>query len=336
MEVKKLNLSERQVEQTSSVERPIIPRGSHPVETGRYLLSTNEIDRFYNKIEQCLNNRFPGAIIFGRPRLGKTRAVQFLAHMLPNDFPNLPIYFIKCRQYKNPNENTFFEDLLRDVKHSIVFSGKANIKRDRLLKYLIEKAEVSGQKRIVFFIDDAQRLHELQYGWLMDIYNELDSQGISLTVFLVGQKELEDQRSVFLNLDKHQIIGRFMVQQYKFNGILTKEDIYECLLGYDENNEYPENSSFSFTRFYFPNAYVNGFRLVNYTDDLFIIFKELRHKAGIRSKFEIPMQYFTSTIEYILKNFGVQGKDLTNISKNQWIDAIEYSGYIESEIYQII
>ncbi|UTW69383.1 hypothetical protein KHA80_21460 [Anaerobacillus sp. HL2] len=62
---------------------------------------------------------------------------------------------------------------------------------------------------------------------------------------------MEDQRSLFLDLDKQQIIGRFMVQQYKFNGLLSKDDIYECLVGYDTSH-FPENSGFSFTRFYFP------------------------------------------------------------------------------------
>lgn len=331
-----MNNSDSQLQKTS-YNRPIIPKGSHPIETGRYLLPTNEINRLYQKINQCLNNRFPGAIIYGRPRLGKTRAIKYLTLILPETFNNLPIFFIKCRQYKNPNEAVFFEDILRDVGHSVIFSGKANIKRDRLMKCLLEKADISGQKRIVFFIDDAQRLHELQFGWLMDIYNELDSNGTSLTVFLVGQKELADQRSVFINLDKQQIIGRFMVQQYKFKGIITKEDLYECLSGYDLECEFPENSNFSFTRFYFPKAYDdNEFRLVNYTDDLFSIFKELRQKAGLKSSFEIPMQYFTSTIEFVLINYGIEGKDLSNISKNQWVEAIEYSGYIDSEIYQSI
>ncbi|TKI89286.1 ATP-binding protein, partial [Bacillus wiedmannii] len=27
--------------------RPFIPKGTHPVETGKYLISTNEIDRLY-------------------------------------------------------------------------------------------------------------------------------------------------------------------------------------------------------------------------------------------------------------------------------------------------
>lgn len=314
------------------INRPIIPRGSHPIENGRYLLATNEIEKLYLKIQQCLHNRFPGAIIYGRPRLGKTRAIEYLTHILPSEFEGLPIFFITTRKYNKPNEGVFFEDLLKDVGHTVL-TGKANVKRLRLLKFFIQKAELSLQKRIVLFIDDAQRLHEIQYGWLMDIYNELDRAKISLTVFLVGQEDLLNQRSTFIELQQHQIIGRFMVQQHKFSGILKRSDMFECLNGYDEDCEYPENSKFSFTRYYFPTAYENGFRLANFTDDLVDIYKDLRREAGLKSTLEIPMQYLTLAIEYALKNYGVDGENLSSISKNQWIEAIKYSGYIESELF---
>jgi hypothetical protein len=317
----------------NSLNRPTIQKGSHPVETGRYLLTTNEIEKLYLKIQQCLNNRFPGAIIHGRPRLGKTRAIKYLTHILPSEFEGLPIYFIPCRMYKNPNESIFFEDLLKFLGHATPFSGKANVKRQRLIKFLIQIAEDSRQKRIVLFIDDAQRLHGIQYGWLMDISNELDSFGISLTVFLVGQEELLSQRQIFLDTDQHQIIGRFMVQQHKFSGVKSQSDMHECLIGYDEHCAYPDNSTCSFTRYYFPNAFDSGFRLANYTEELFDIYKDLRREAGLHSKLEIPMQYLTLAIEYALKNYGVEGRDLNSISKNQWVDAISYSGYIESELY---
>ncbi|MBT2679557.1 AAA family ATPase [Bacillus sp. ISL-35] len=325
-----------QIQVSQNLGRPIISKGSHPIETGRYLLATNEIQKLYLKIQQCLNNRFPGAIIYGRPRLGKTRAIKYLTHILPNEFDGLPIYFITCRKYKNPNEAVFFEDLLIDVGHGTPFSGKANVKRQRLLKFLIQEAEVSRQKRIVLFIDDAQRLHEIQYGWLMDINNELDRFGVSLTVFLVGQQELLDQRSVFLELGQAQIIGRFMVQQHKFEGVCNRSDMYECLLGYDEDCEFPSNSGVSFTKYYFPEAFVNGFRLANYTDELMEIYTEMRREAGLSSRFEIPMQYLTLAIEFALKKYGVEGEDLNSISKTQWIDAIKYSSYIESELYSAI
>lgn len=51
-----------------------------------------------------------GAIIYGRPRLGKTRAITYLMNCLPQDFGNnMPIYHVRCRTYKRPNENSFLK-----------------------------------------------------------------------------------------------------------------------------------------------------------------------------------------------------------------------------------
>lgn len=313
--------------------RPTFPKGTYPIDTGRYLIGTNEIDRLYKKVVQCLNNRAPGAIIFGRPRLGKTRALEYLMHILPEEFDGIPIYFLFCREYKNPNENIFFQDILIDIHHGIPFSGKADKKRQRLIWFLIEQAHKSSQNRIVFFFDDAQRLHEIQYGWLMDIYNELDRAGISLTVFLIGQEELLSQRSVFVEEGKHQIIGRFMVQQQQFNGVKTKIDLKEVLIGYD-NYSYPPESGWTMTKYYFPNVFEQGFRLENHSEMLFDVFLQLRKEAGILGKMEIPMQYVTLTIEYILRQFGIDGADLDILNREHFEEAVENSGYIDAEGYR--
>ncbi|SMF85950.1 hypothetical protein SAMN05661091_3224 [Paenibacillus uliginis N3/975] len=37
------------------------------------------------------------------------------------------------------------------------------MKRERLLKYLLERADTAGQNRIVFFLDDTQRLREILF-----------------------------------------------------------------------------------------------------------------------------------------------------------------------------
>src|SRR5690606_14475931 len=102
------------------------------------------------------------------------------------------------------------------VNHALPYSGKASLKRDRLFKFLLERAEVSSHQRVILFVDDAQRLFELHYGWLMDLYNELDHAGISMTVILVGQEELIHQLSSFIQGKKAQIVGRFMVPEHKF------------------------------------------------------------------------------------------------------------------------
>jgi hypothetical protein len=316
--------------------RPYIPKGSHPIETGKYLLSTNEIDRMYQTVIQWVESRLPGAIIFGRPRLGKTRAISYLIKCLPQDFgENTPIFHIRCRRYKNVNENFFFEDLLASVGHSLFEKGKSNMKRTRLLRFLVERAVSSGNNRIIFFIDDAQRLVEIYYDWLMDLYNELDHCGITLTTILVGQKELVHQRTAFISGEKFQIVGRFMSQEYQFKGIENSDDLRICLMGYDDYCEYPISSNWSFTKYFFSDSFMRGYRLQQSAEDLFQVFVDLRREYGLPQKVEIPMQYVTLTIEYALKRFGNNNLDLPAIEKSHWEEAINSSGYIQSELYQI-
>lgn len=318
-----------------NISRPYIPKGTHPIETGKYLISTNEIDRMYQTVIRWIENRIPGAIIYGRPRLGKTRAITYLINCLPQDFgEKMPIYHIRCRKYKNPNENTFFEDLLNSVGHSIISSGKPNMKRTRLIRFLVERADFSGNNKIVFFIDDAQRLVEIHYDWLMDIYNELDHYGITLSTILVGQKELVHQRSAFINGEKFQIVGRFMSQEYQFKGIETLNDLRICLMGYDDNSEYPSNSNWSFTKYFFSESFTRGYRLQHSAEELLEIFIDLRREYGLPQKIEIPMQYVTLTIEYALKRFGENGLNLQMLERTHWKEAIDNSGYIQSELYQ--
>lgn len=315
--------------------RPFVHPKTHPIETGRYLLQTNQIESMKETIVRWVDNRLPGGIVYGRPRLGKTRAIKYLMHVLPSEFnQSIPVFSLKCRQYKVANENVYFEDILKDVKHAFPSSGKASQKRDRLIKFLQESVESSGQHRVVFFLDDAQRLVEMQYGWLMDIYNDLDSLGISLTVILVGQKELIHQRSAFQQAKKLQLIGRFMIDDFRFSGIKTVDDIQTCLAGYDQFSDYPNGSGWSFTRYFFPDVFARGFRLEDCAADLFDGFCSARTEAGLFQSPEIPMQYLTLTVDYALRKYGRNGDDLDNISKVQWMHAIKNSGYITAEVNQ--
>lgn len=176
----------------------------------------------------------------------------------------------------------------------------------------------------------------MHYDWLMDIFNELDRDGICMTVVLVGQEELLDQRIAFLQNKKVQIIGRFMVHTFKFEGIRRFTDLKTCLTGFDDYSEYPPESGWSFTRYYFPEAFDQGFRLQSCAEEMFDVLNDLRREHGIKKALEIPMQYVTLTIEYCLKHFGADGHDVKWINKAHWREAIERSGYIEAEMYQEI
>ncbi|MBD5797377.1 AAA family ATPase [Bacillus pseudomycoides] len=307
----------------------------HPVRTGRYILATNEIQRLYEAVHRWITNRSPGGIIYGRPRLGKTRAIRFLQYALPQEFgENLSVFVINCQYHGQATENTFFEELLKAVQHADPFSGKASIKRERLYRFLIDKAYASEERKIIIVLDEAQKLTETHYQWLMDIYNVLDYADIDLTFILVGQEQLESQRTAMLSIKKHQIVGRFMVHKFKFTGVKMTEDLQKCLAGYDDESEYPVGSGVSYTQWFFPDQFKSGLRLQLYAEEIMEVFKQTSQASKLISSVGVPMQYITKTIEYILLNYGIEGANVDRISYNMIEDAVLYSGYAETEVYK--
>ncbi|MDQ0914662.1 ATP-binding protein [Paenibacillus sp. V4I5] len=317
--------------------RPIVSIGHHPIETGQYVIPTKEILKANTVVKDWVTKRASGGIIFGRPRIGKSQALKYMMEVIPRELgDNLPILKTRCRKYKIPSEDTFFEHLLEDFDHGFPSTGKAIRKRARVSNFLIEKGEKSGLRRVIVFIDEAQRLVELQYDWLMDIYNDLNEAGISMTVILIGQKELLSIRTSMLQQKKAQIIGRFMTKEYEFSGVKKIEEIKTCLIGYDKFSEFPENSGWSFTRYFFPEAFDNGERLAQFADTIMNIFIDIRREHGLSKTFEIPMQYLTLSIEIALKTAGSHGLAKDWLTIHDWREAILSSGYVESEIYMAL
>jgi hypothetical protein len=318
----------------TKIDSQLIPRPrsdqKHPVLDGNYILPTKAIDRMCTEVTTWVENRSPGGLIKGKPRLGKTRGAWFLKNYFwQSNNGGYPTFLINCRAYKFPSEPMFMEDMLSDVGHACVRNGKPNEKRDRLIQFLIDHARRSNQNRIILIFDDAQRLHSIQYEWLMDIYNALDRCGIYMTALLFGQKDLGFKYTSLKAAETAQIIGRFMVQSHTFTGVVSLEELHTCLEGYDENSEFPEDSGWSFTRYFFPEMYEHGFRLKNYAENIFALFKMAKN-GDTTSKIEIPMQYLSLAVEYCLKRFGVDGDNLTHLEKKQWAEAIKNSGYSRS------
>lgn len=320
-------------------DRPVVPTGTHFLELDKYLITTNEIMRLHKAVGEWIEDRSPGGIIHGSQRLGKTQAVEFLCESLPSKYGNdLPVFFIPGRHKKNANEEAFYEMLLERVGHAFPYSGKKNQKFERLARFLLEKGENSIRKMIVMFIDEAQALNESHYNWLIDLYNWLQQYHIRLIVMLVGQPELKHQKNLYVEQGMRQVVGRFMINDFEFVGAKSIKDIEICLKGYD-SLEYPEDSGWSFTRYYFPESFAKGNRLETCATDLYEAFVFARQEKNIGGKLEIPMQYLTNTVKYALLKYGIEGKEKDRKpwpDKEIWIKCVERSRFAESEVSFII
>lgn len=317
--------------------RPKITPGTHPIEQGLYVLPTLEISRLMDKITQIITDGAPGMIVYGRPRLGKTKATTFAVTYLPEELKTpIPVFVADSKSYKVPSAEKFFRDMLSDFQFG--FEGKKDeiVLRNQIVNLMHEKAERTPLRRIVLIMDEAQKLTEWQYDCLIDIYNQLIRRNIRMTTISIGQEQLVDRRSFFLANAKSHIVGRFMPSEYRFRGITKKDEMEFVLQSYDES-EFPPNSGWFYTRFYFPDAFDSGKRLVDFSTSLYNLFLDIRQEFGLPGKeVELPMEYIAFTVENALKFYGANGKGTEWLSMGQWREAIQRSGYIESEIYMAL
>jgi len=53
------------------------PRNEHPLYRREYRVATPSIEKFWEVVLDCLKKRIPGAMIYAKPRFGKTHAIHY-------------------------------------------------------------------------------------------------------------------------------------------------------------------------------------------------------------------------------------------------------------------
>lgn len=208
-------------------------------------------------------------------------------------------------------------------------AGTNPAKRMRLSLRIREAAARAGSGTVLLFCDEAQRYNENEYEWLRDVHDALDRQQIKLFTFLVGQQELLAQKSALQIAGKTQIVARLMVEELAFHGIRNAEDVATCLNGYDQT-AYPEGTQWSFTRFYLPQAFDAGYRLVSDAALLWNAFEAAHHKATLPGRLEIPMESFARAVEIVLKDSELRDAPGYCPDASLWAHAVRHSGYVQS------
>jgi hypothetical protein len=334
-------------------DKPFVPEGEHPIHTKRYVITTPQVEGLCTNVVTLIDNRTPGCVVYAPPRTGKSAALTILKLELATVYPGLPIMLLPVWDYSVPNQRAFMEDLLVAAGHAIIKRGTPEDKRDRLVELMAQLALEGGRGIIVLLVDEAQQLHEKHYRWLMGIHNLLSLRSVHLITILVGQHQLTHQRTAFLRAQKENIVGRFMVHMFEFRGLHTAKEAELTLTEFDQE-EYPAESGWSFTRYFAPTPFNCGWRLSQIAPILWQSFMAAKALAAQPPKSkqsraaklpkgnqpnsgndakagrtDIPMQYFCRTVEYILMH--INGADLSNEDavRNLTTTAIAASGYLD-------
>jgi Cdc6-like AAA superfamily ATPase len=199
----------------------------------KFTVPTRQIISLKNQVEEWISLNSCGAIIYGNSRSGKTSAIGFISESLKKTYgAQLPVY-VYCATEHTHTDKTFYSSLLVALGHEMAHKGTAVQMRQRLVNRIITNAMDTKYHRAILYVDEAYLLTEKEYVWLIDIYNELHKSGVDLAVFLVGTKELKEQKEGFIRASKQQIVLRFMVFEFKFKGLESRGDVEICLSSLD-------------------------------------------------------------------------------------------------------
>lgn len=297
------------------------------------LISTRQVNDLQTQVIEWIQSNSCGGIVYGPSRCGKTCAIHYISQSLKEIYGmELPVYCFTATAHI-PTQKAFYESMLIMLNHEQPSKGTANQMRQRLVNRIVANALETPYQMAVLWIDEAYLLNENEYLWLIDIYNALAINDILLTVILVGTKELLDVKKGFIASGKQQIIQRFMVKEAKFHGIESLTDLCVCMKSLD-NSVIPIGFTepVCLSKYFFPDAYKDGYELVSYSNDLWEAVKTLQKKNNISTNF-LTMKCLVDSISYCFRKYGEGSNNkLYQPSVTEWMIALSESGYVSSQV----
>lgn len=289
------------------------------------LIATPAIYELSDAIDEWVEHKISGAMVYGHARFGKSCAIEYLQGERIN---RQPTACFSCLHSGTVSENGFYEEFLSAVEHADFEQGNARQKRRRLINFL---ETLAGEKQsIVVFLDDAQELAERQLHWLCDVYNGLDKKHIDVCFVLVGDTRLLGVRDGLLSTRETQIVGRFMTVDFDFFGVRDIADMETCLNAFDEESQTPGrggNKKKALSQQYFPKVYATGWRLAGEKEAVYQAFEDVHSDSKFTWPFVIPMKYLVQAVLYMLKTYSCTNHSFTGFMDAQWVDAVKKSGY---------
>ena len=303
---------------------------NHPLARRNYRVATSAIEAFVDLVEHCVQVLIPGALIYARPRMGKTHAVDYVALHLAKHRPDILVLRMSCEHHRSDYEGPFFSTLLSAAGVRHPQPRTIAEKRFALMRRLSEQLQMRAGHIVVLLCDEAQRLSKHALEWLRDVHDQLAHHGLRLITFLVGQPQLMEQKAQYQLAGDEQIVARFMIEQLHFRGITDAVEAATCLASYDLTH-YPEDAGLAFTEFFYPRAFSCGLRLEDSAAAIWNEFIGAHAAAQLHEPAEIAMDYFTRAVEFTLIN-GPQWDSLAlELGAAHWERAVRESGYVAAQ-----
>lgn len=302
-----------------------------------FIIYTKEIADLERSIMEIVMLGNCGACVVSRPRCGKTTSMVYISHSLKEHYgKNFPVVMWDITDHAVTEKN-FYSSLLTalKVKHS-AHSTALDLK-NRVLAELVTLACDTIFKKVVLMIDEAWRLNEKDFTWLMDLYNILRRHELQLITVFFSMNELLNLKKKFKTEGLDQIVERFFLNIYNFHGIRDKGELLICMHAFDQVNVATmENiEPVSLKDFYFPRA-DKELHFRDLTDTFWDAFTNIRVTHGMTVN-DIPMEFVVGSFRILLGCYGkLSNKCVVWPDYKVIHESIIRSGYTESDDEKLV
>ena len=283
---------------------------AHPLRADTAMIPTNAVNGVITTLNRWLHYLIPGGIFHGLSRVGKSQIAKCLVtdteRLLGAPIPAAGLSMVNPDDSTKPTltANRLYIELLGQLGHPADNSSNTVRKRTRLVNLMCDRARQANENRFLLVIDEAQFITKAQYGFLIDLHNQLDMKKIKLTTVLVGDPRLVENKTTYMELGEGHIIGRFMVAEHEVRGVEDLESIALICRAMDSMSEHPPGSGISFTHHFAPRAFENGWRLESLADPIWTAFHDVCRMKGVKPFVDLPMAPVIALLRVILIMIG--------------------------------
>lgn len=301
---------------------------THPVYLRAYTLPTPSVQAACDLIKERIIQGAPCCGFMGPPRFGKTWAANYVLQEITSEFPEIYVIPIICKKHNSQNPA-----MLCDWFSMTTGGPSSRSRKDDPMIALVRRwtaeALSRASQRIVLIVDEIWRLTEDQLTTLADVTNLLQKEGIRTTCVSFSSLEALSTRATLLQANRTDLIGRFLSRLHSFDGTGSAAGLKSILEAFDDAEiaEFPANSGCSFSQFFLPKAYAQGWRLSSCAAPLW---KEFQEASPKKRGIQIGAEYVFMATEWFLKKSisTTTGKDGVNLELLK--TAVSESGYADS------
>lgn len=265
-------------------------------------------------IEKCFIEETHMCTIFTDVFCGKTNLLRNVVNSLQKGITNNPIV-LNMHFYGHATFNTKYmlTDILTQIGHALANVGGTDILKARLTKYLVYLSVINKKTDIVCIISDAQNIRGKGITLLIDIAHDLWLQNIYILFVIEGETMgFKDWYNKFLYNEGKDL----KIHKVEVNPIVNHEDIIRILDEFDKTQ----------TNYFFPSTNFNAFKLAPEFHIILQAFKEFAYFSA-HEFVGVPFDILVNTIENCLKLNGITGLNHDELSKEDWLECINFSSY---------